>query len=378
GQFPEIKASQSLIKKVVEEEEHSFLRTLSTGINLLDGVMNKTSEKGGNTISGKDAFVLYDTYGFPIDLTELIAREKDFTVDIKSFENELKKQKDRSRNAAVVETGDWTELFHIVSTTFVGYDSMESDMRIARYRQISSKGKTSYQLVFDQTPFYANSGGQVGDKGYIENQNERVEIIDTLKENELTVHIVEKLPKDIAAEFKAVVNENERISSANNHTATHLLHRALREVLGTHVEQKGSLVQPSGLRFDFSHFQKLTFEEIQEVERRVNAEIRKNHKLKENREYPIEKAREEGAMMLFGEKYGEEVRTVRFGNWTELCGGCHAASTGQLGFFKIKNEGAISAGIRRIEAVTGQEGVNYVHDMAIIIEELKKMFNSTS
>lgn len=377
-QFPEIKASQSLIKKVVEEEEHSFLRTLSTGINLLDGVINKTKGNGENTISGKDAFVLYDTYGFPIDLTELIAREKDFKVDIKAFEAELKQQKDRSRNAAAIETGDWIELFNLVSTTFVGYDSMESDMRIARYRQVSSKGKTFYQLVFDQTPFYGNSGGQIGDKGYIESSTEKIEIIDTLKENDLTIHIVEKLPQDITAEFRAEVNKENRISSSNNHTATHLLHKALREVLGTHVEQKGSLVQSSGLRFDFSHFQKLSFEELKEVESRVNEEIRKNHKLRENRLCPIEKAREEGAMMLFGEKYGEEVRTVRFGDWTELCGGCHASETGQLGFFKIKNEGAISAGIRRIEAVTGAEAVATVHEMSSIIDELKKMFNSAS
>ncbi|MFI3321404.1 MAG: alanine--tRNA ligase [Rikenellaceae bacterium] len=377
-QFPELTASQTLITKVIEEEELSFLRTLSTGINLLDGVIAKTREASKNIISGKDAFVLYDTYGFPIDLTELIAREQQMSVDIVEFEKELEAQKNRSRNAAVVETGDWVEVNPINESVFVGYDALTTDVKIARYRQVTSKGKTQFQLVFDQTPFYGNSGGQVGDKGYIESAGEKISIVDTQKENGLTVHIAASIPTDVTADFVAVVNEELRTNSSNNHTATHLLHKALREVLGTHVEQKGSLVQPSGLRFDFSHFQKVSYEELQKVEKLVNAEIRKNSQLIENRACPIEKARESGAMMLFGEKYGEEVRTVRFGDWTELCGGCHSAATGQIGYFKIKSEGAISAGVRRIEAVTGQEAVEIIQDGQNVIEELKKMFNTPS
>ncbi|MFI3315851.1 MAG: alanine--tRNA ligase, partial [Rikenellaceae bacterium] len=253
-QFPELKASENLIFKVIEEEENSFLRTLSTGINLLDGVIKKTKESGESVISGKNAFLLYDTYGFPIDLTELIAREADMTINIQEFEKELEAQKNRSRNAAAVEMGDWMELCENRSSAFIGYDHLSSQVKITRYRKVSAKGKDQYQLVFNQTPFYGNSGGQVGDKGYIQNSTEKINIIDTQKENGLTIHITDKLPEDLNATFEAVVNEIGRISTANNHTATHLLHAALREVLGTHVEQKGSLVQPTGLRFDFSHF----------------------------------------------------------------------------------------------------------------------------
>ena len=378
AQFPELIASQQLITKVIEEEENSFLRTLATGINLLEGVMSKTKDAGGKVISGEDAFVLYDTYGFPIDLTELIARENDMSVDIEQFEKELAEQKNRSRNAAAVETGDWIEVVAISSSEYVGYDLLETDIRIARYREVASKGKKLYQLVFDKTPFYGNSGGQVGDKGYISSANEKIEITDTQKENNLTVHITSTLPTNLGGSFRAVVNSVEHTASSNNHTATHLLHEALREVLGNHVEQKGSLVQPSGLRFDFSHFNKVTHEELQEVERIVNSKIRANSVLIENRNCPIEEARETGAMMLFGEKYGSSVRTIRFGESIELCGGCHAASTGQIGLFRIVSEGAISAGIRRIEAVSGSEAIELMQEQANVVFELGKIFSAPS
>lgn len=375
-QFHELKAQQTLIEKVIEEEENSFLRTLSTGIILLDNVIEKTKAKGSNIISGEDAFLLYDTYGFPIDLTELIAREQGIEVNFEEFTEELNAQKERSRNAAVVETDDWVEITPIKESVFVGYDSLETDINIAKTRKVTSKGKTFHQLVFNETPFYGNSGGQVGDKGYIENSTEIIYITDTRKENNLTVHIADTLPKDLTADFRAVVNESDRIASANNHTATHLLQKALRQVLGTHVEQKGSMVSPENLRFDFSHFQKLTEEEIIAVERLVNADIRANYMLVENRNCPISKAQEEGAMMLFGEKYGDTVRTVRFGDSFELCGGIHAASTGQIGMFKIKSEGAISAGVRRIEAVTASSAFEYTLELQQILGSIQKMFNA--
>ena len=375
-QFPELKAQQQLIEKVIEEEENSFLHTLSTGINLLDSIIAKTRETGKNTISGTDAFVLYDTYGFPIDLTELIARENDFDVDIEGFNKELQAQKERSRNAAAIETDDWVEIQHINESNFIGYDFLETDIHIARYRKVTTKGKSFYQLVFDETPFYGNSGGQVGDKGYIENEKERIEITDTQKENNLIIHITNALPKDVTADFKAVVDKKARISCANNHTATHLLQKALRRVLGTHVEQKGSLVTPDGLRFDFSHFQKMTDEELREVERLVNEDIRQNYPLEENRSCPIEKAKEMGAMMLFGEKYGDHVRVVKYGESIELCGGTHVKATGQIGFFKIRNEGAISAGVRRIEAVTGEKAIELIQQIEMALKEIQHMFNT--
>ena len=361
GQFPEIKAQQTLIEKVIEEEESAFLRTLATGINLLDGVMAQARKEGGNRISGKDAFLLYDTYGFPIDLTELIAREQGIEVDLPAFEKELQAQKERSRNAAAVDTDDWVELIHIDRSEFVGYDTLSADVKIARYRRVSSKGKTSYQLVFDRTPFYGNSGGQIGDVGYIENANERIAIVATEKENGLTVHVAAQLPENPAADFIAVVDEEKRQAAANNHTATHLMHAALRKVLGTHVEQKGSLVTPEHLRFDFSHFQKVTPEELRAVERLVNRAIRANYPLEEKRDATIEEAKKAGAMMLFGEKYGDRVRMVRFGESVELCGGTHVRATGNIGFFKIVNESAISAGVRRIEAVTGEGAENILY-----------------
>ncbi|MEI3529240.1 MAG: alanine--tRNA ligase [Alistipes sp.] len=355
GQFPELKAQQALIEKVIEEEEASFLRTLATGINLLDGVIERTRREGKTLISGKDAFELYDTFGFPIDLTELIAREQGVGVDLEAFEKELQAQKERSRNAAAVDTDDWVELMPLKESVFTGYDTLTDTVHIARYRRVTSKGRTSYQLVFDRTPFYGNSGGQIGDVGYIENANERIAVVATEKENGQIIQIVEQLPENPAAEFRAVVDAEKRQAAANNHTATHLLHEALRKVLGTHVEQKGSMVTPEMLRFDFSHFQKVTPAQLREVERLVNRAVRADYPLEENRNATKEEAAEAGAMMLFGEKYGDRVRMVRFGTSVELCGGTHTRATGTIGLFKILNESAISAGVRRIEAVTGEQ-----------------------
>ena len=369
-QFPELVAQQTLITRVIEEEEASFLRTLATGINLLDGVIRKSQ---GGKISGKDAFLLYDTYGFPIDLTELIAKEQGVEVDIEEFEKELQVQKERSRNAASQDIDDWQEVMPITESIFIGYDNLESDIRIARYRRVKSKNNTTYQLVFDQTPFYGNSGGQIGDIGYIESANEKIDIIATEKENGLIIHITKQLPENPAAIFRAVVNVDARTKAANNHTATHLVDYALRKVLGTHVEQKGSMVGPMGLRFDFSHFQKVTAEELRQVEREVNNLIRKNYPLVENREATMAEAEAAGAIMLFGEKYGDKVRIVNFGPSTELCGGTHASATGNLGFFKIISESAISAGVRRIEATTGEAAESIIYaaqDMVTSLEQL--------
>ena len=355
GQFPELKAQQALIEKVIEEEEASFLRTLATGINLLDGVIERTRREGKTLISGKDAFELYDTFGFPIDLTELIAREQGVGVDLEAFEKELQTQKERSRNAAAVDTDDWVELMPLKESVFTGYDTLTDTVHIARYRRVTSKGRTSYQLVFDRTPFYGNSGGQIGDVGYIESANERIAVVATEKENGQIIQIVEQLPENPTAEFRAVVDAEKRQAAANNHTATHLMHEALRKVLGTHVEQKGSMVTPEMLRFDFSHFQKVTPAQLREVERLVNRAVRADYPLEENRNATKEEAAEAGAMMLFGEKYGDRVRMVRFGTSVELCGGTHTRATGTIGLFKILNESAISAGVRRIEAVTGEQ-----------------------
>ncbi|MBQ2142130.1 MAG: alanine--tRNA ligase, partial [Alistipes sp.] len=369
-QFPELVAQQTLIERVIEEEEASFLRTLATGINLLEGVIKKSTN---GKISGKDAFVLYDTYGFPIDLTELIAKEQGVEVDIEEFEKELQVQKERSRNAAQQDIDDWQEIMPIAESTFVGYDTLESEIHIARYRRVKSKNATTYQLVFDHTPFYGNSGGQIGDIGYIESANEKIEIVATEKENGLIIHIAKQLPENPEASFHAVVDAEARTKAANNHTATHLVDYALRTVLGSHVEQKGSMVTPSGLRFDFSHFQKVSAEELREVERLVNKLIRANYPLVENREATMAEAEAAGAIMLFGEKYGDKVRIVNFGPSTELCGGTHASATGNLGFFKITSESAISAGVRRIEATTGEgaEALIYgAQDMISSIEQL--------
>ncbi len=373
GQFPELKAQKSLIEKVIEEEENSFLRTLATGINLLDNVIKGCKGQ----ISGKDAFVLYDTYGFPIDLTELIAKEQGVAVDLEAFEKELQIQKERSRSAAAVETDDWQEIIAIKESDFVGYDTLTSNVRIARYRKVTTKNKTSYQLVFDVTPFYGNSGGQLGDEGTITSKSGEVtKIVSTEKENGLTIHIVEKLPSELDSIFVAQVDVTKRQNSANNHTATHLLHAALRSILGTHVEQKGSLVSPEHLRFDFSHFQKLTPEELRAVEMAVNAAIRENDLLCEWRNATMEEAERAGAMMLFGEKYGDTVRVIRYGDSVELCGGTHTSATGNIGYFKIISEGAISAGIRRIEATTGVNAEKILYANVDLLNDVAKYVNN--
>ncbi len=372
-QFPELVAQQTLIERVIEEEEASFLRTLATGINLLEGVIKKSAN---GKISGKDAFVLYDTYGFPIDLTELIAKEQGVEVDIEEFEKELQVQKERSRNAASQDIDDWQEVMAIKESEFIGYDNLEADVRIARYRRVKTKNNVTYQLVFDHTPFYGNSGGQIGDIGYIESANEKIDIVATEKENGLIIHIAKQLPENPEATFRAVVNPEARQQAANNHTATHLVDYALRTVLGTHVEQKGSMVTPQGLRFDFSHFQKVTAEELREVERLVNKLIRTNYPLVENREATMAEAEAAGAIMLFGEKYGDKVRIVNFGPSTELCGGTHTSATGTIGLFKIVSESAISAGVRRIEAVTGDAADNLVYATQDTINSIEQLVHN--
>lgn len=350
--YPELKAQQDLIKKVIKEEEEAFLRTLDNGIKLLDSLMENSKAEGSQTLSGKDAFVLYDTYGFPLDLTELILRENGMDLDQKGFDTEMKKQKERARNAAAVETGDWTVVAP-GEQEFVGYDLTSTPTSILRYRKVKQKGKEYFQIILSKTPFYAEMGGQVGDRGFLTSENgEKIEIFDTKRENNIGVHLTHKLPSDPSASFTAEIDEAARMATSANHSATHLLHEALREVLGNHVEQKGSFVSPSVLRFDFSHFQKVSPEELRKVEHIVNSRIRKAMPLEEAREMPIEKAREMGAMALFGEKYGDKVRVVRYGTSVELCGGTHVANTGNIGMVRILSESSIAAGIRRIEAVT--------------------------
>ena len=373
-QFPELKQQQTLIERVIEEEEASFLRTLATGINLLERVIAKVGK--GGVIAGKDAFELYDTFGFPIDLTELIAREQGVTIDLEGFEKELQAQKERSRNAAAQDIDDWQELRQVAQCEFVGYDTLTAPIRIARYRRVTSKGKTTFQLVFDQTPFYGNAGGQIGDTGYIDNGEEKIDIIATEKENGLIIHVTTKLPENLEAEFTAVVDAEKRQAAANNHTATHLLDQALRQVLGTHVEQKGSMVTPQGLRFDFSHFQKVTAEQLREVEKLVNKSIRVNHPLEENREATMEEANAMGAIALFGEKYGDKVRVVKFGESVELCGGTHTSATGTIGVFKIVGESAISAGVRRIEAVTSERAEEIIYGAEDQIRNVAELLNN--
>ena len=360
GAYPELNTQRELITKVIKEEEEAFLRTLETGIRLLDKTMTEAKAAGKKEISGKDAFTLYDTFGFPLDLTELILRENGMTADTKEFDAEMQQQKQRARNAAAVETGDWITLKE-GTTEFVGYDYTEYETSILRYRQVKQKNQTLYQIVLDKTPFYAESGGQVGDTGVLVSEFETIDIIDTKKENNLPIHIAKKLPEHLDAPMMACVDTDKRAACAANHSCTHLLDEALRTVLGDHVEQKGSLVTPDSLRFDFSHFQKVTPEELRAVERLVNRAIRANYPLEEKRDATIEEAKKAGAMMLFGEKYGDRVRMVRFGESVELCGGTHVRATGNIGFFKIVNESAISAGVRRIEAVTGEGAENILY-----------------
>lgn len=373
--YPELIAQKTLIEKVIKEEEESFLRTLETGIRLLDRKMEETKAAGKKMISGVDAFTLYDTYGFPLDLTELILRENGMEVDIEEFNAEMQKQKERARNAAAIETGDWVVLKE-GECKFVGYDLFECDAEILRYRKIKQKNKELFQLVLDQTPFYAEMGGQVGDTGWLIADDEKVDVIDTKRENNLPVHLVTRLPKDVTATFTAKINEKKRIQSECNHSATHLLHEALREVLGTHVEQKGSYVSPDSLRFDFSHFQKVTDEEIRKVEKLVGEKIRADFPLEEHRNMPIAEAKALGAMALFGEKYGDEVRVVKYGNSIELCGGTHIPSTGMIGSLRVIGESSIAAGVRRIEAVTAEGAEQFAFAQQDLIRELRAMLNN--
>ena len=371
-QFTELKNQQELIGKVILEEENSFLKTLEVGIQKFE---NHTNNLNGKTIDGHFAFELFDTFGFPIDLTQLMASEKGFTVDMKAFEEELDQQRQRSRQDAQVSTDDWVEIRQ-GNTVFVGYDCDEADIQILRYRKVAAKGKELLQLVFDQTPFYAEAGGQVGDSGTIGNANETIQIITTKKENNLNIHIVEKLPADLQGTFRAVVDVEKRRKVEANHTATHLLHFALRQVLGSHVEQKGSYVEDTRLRFDFSHFSKLTNEEMRETERIVNRLIRSNTALEEFREISIAEANTMGAIALFGEKYGDKVRIIKYGDSVEFCGGTHARSTGNIGMFKIVSEAANAAGIRRIEAVTGTQIEEMLYFMQDRIEAVRETLHS--
>ena len=373
--YPELKAQQTLIEKVIKEEEDSFLRTLETGIRLLEKTMNEAKAAGKQEISGVDGFTLYDTFGFPLDLTELILRENGMTVNEEEFKAEMQKQKERARNAAAVETGDWITL-NEGETNFVGYDYTEYETTILRYRQVKQKNQTLYQIVLSDTPFYAESGGQVGDTGVLCSEFETIEIIDTKKENNLPIHIAKKLPEHPEAPMMACVDTDKRNACAANHSCTHLLDEALREVLGTHVEQKGSLVSPDSLRFDFSHFQKVTDEEIRQVEHLVNAKIRENVALQEYRNLPIEKAKELGAIALFGEKYGDEVRVIQFGNSIEFCGGTHVSSTGKIGMVRIISESSVAAGVRRIEAITGERVELMIDKFQDTMADLKALFNN--
>ena len=374
--YPELPAQQELISRVIKEEEDSFLRTLEKGINLLNADMDELTAQGKTELPGTQAFRLFDTYGFPFDLTELICREKGFTVDEKGFDEEMAKQKARARNAAAVENGDW-EVVREGEQAFVGYDYTEHTTHILRYRKVTQKKNTFYELVLDFTPFYGEMGGQVGDQGVLVNDDETIEVLDTKRENNQSIHIVKALPKNLQAEFMACVDTEKRNASAANHTATHLLDYALKQVLGDHVEQKGSYVDPTTLRFDFSHFQKMSDEELRQVEQLVNQMIREDFPLDEHRDTPLEEAKALGAVAIFGEKYGDKVRVVRFGPSCEFCGGIHATSTGRIGFFKIMSESSVAAGIRRIEALTGKACEDAIYAATDTMNDLKAMFNNT-
>ena len=373
--FPEIRKQDSLVHNVIKEEEHSFLRTLDQGLLLLDKVIEDTK---GKEVSGNKAFELYDTYGFPLDLTQLIAREKGYEINEEEFNEGMQAQKDRSRAASASETGDWISLLEDETEEFVGYDTLEVDVKLTRYRKITTqKEGDQYQLVFNMTPFYPEGGGQVGDKGYLETSNgDIIYILDTKKENNVIIHFTKNLPKNLNETFKAVVNDEFRKLSASNHTATHLLHQALRTILGTHVEQKGSLVSPDYLRFDFSHFSKVDADQLTEIEEFVNARIRENLPLQEKRNIPMQQAIDEGAIALFGEKYGDSVRAIRFGKSMELCGGTHVQQTGDIWYFKIKSEGAVAAGIRRIEAITNVAVGEYFENVERDFSEVKALLKN--
>ncbi|MBI1222430.1 MAG: alanine--tRNA ligase [Bacteroidetes bacterium] len=374
GIFPEMKQKQDFIVNVIKEEESSFLRTLGNGLEMLKDYFNA----GKKDVNGETAFLLYDTHGFPLDLTQLIATEIGVRVDVDGFNKRLKEQKERSRKAAAQETGDWQTVRDADATQFIGYDALEAEVHITRMRSVKQKNKDLIQLVFDQTPFYAESGGQVGDTGYIESANEKIRILDTQKENNLIIHIADKFPENPEALFRAEVNGQKRRDTMNNHSATHLMHAALRQVLGTHVEQKGSLVNEKHLRFDFSHFKAMIVEEIEQVERMVNEKIRENIPLDERRAVPIEEAKTMGAMALFGEKYGDEVRVITFDPEfsRELCGGTHVSATGQIGSFKIISESAVAAGVRRIEAITGLLAENHNRELERTLSDIKELLKS--
>ena len=373
--YPELAAQRELIMRVIKEEEDSFLRTLSNGISMLADAMDEVKREGKTCLDGAKAFRLFDTYGFPLDLTELICRENGLTVDEKQFDEEMQKQKARARNAAAVENSDWTELRQ-GEQQFVGYDYTEYECHILRYRKVTQKKNTFYELVLDNTPFYGEMGGQVGDCGVLVSENETVNVIDTKRENNQSIHIVKELPKQPEADFMACVDTDKREASAANHTATHLLDYALKQVLGDHVEQKGSYVSPDTLRFDFSHFQKVTDEELRRVEQIVNDMIRQDIPLDEHRDTPLEEAKKMGAIALFGEKYGDKVRVVRFGPSCEFCGGIHAKSTGRIGMIKIISESSVAAGIRRIEAKTGRECEQLLHHLEDTVRAISAIFNN--
>lgn len=374
--FPELVKQKALIEKVMKEEENSFLRTLSTGIQMLDKIIENVTKQGYKVIKGQEAFELYDTFGFPFDLTELILKEKGLVVSKREFDEEMEAQKQRSKKAATSETDDWVILREDDVVEFIGYDHLSSTVHLTKYRKVITKNKELFHLAFNITPFYAEAGGQVGDTGYIESEVEKISIIDTKKENNLIIHIAKSLPKNPKLAFKAFVSSSKREAITKNHTATHLMHKALREVLGTHVEQKGSLVNDSHLRFDFSHFQRMEKEEIAKVEVLVNAAIQANFKADIDGQVPIEEAEEKGAMMLFGEKYGDLVRVVKFGESVELCGGTHVEATGQIGLFKIVHESAIAAGIRRIEAYTGQKALDYMNSHVETVDAVKGLLKN--
>ena len=373
--YPELTAQRELIGRVMKEEEDSFLRTLEKGIMLLNGAMDELKAHGETQLDGKEAFRLFDTYGFPLDLTELICAENGYTVDEKQFNEEMEQQKARARNAAAVENGDW-EVLREGEQEFVGYDYTEYECHILRYRKVTQKKNSFYELVLDYTPFYGEMGGQVGDQGVLVSEDETINVIDTKRENNQSIHIVKQLPKNVKADFMACVDTEKRDASAANHTATHLLDYALKQVLGEHAEQKGSYVSPDTLRFDVSHFQKITDEELRQVEKIVNEMIRKDYPLDEHRDTPLEEAKKMGAVALFGEKYGDKVRVVRFGPSCEFCGGIHATSTGRIGFFKIVGESSVAAGVRRIEAMTGETCENAIYVLEDTLRDLKAMFNN--
>ena len=374
--YPELEGQRELIAKVMKEEEESFLRTLDTGIRLLDGVMKEAKDAGQTEISGEKAFTLFDTYGFPLDLTELICRENGLTVDEPGFNVEMQKQKERARGAAKVEAGDWVVISDQSEQQFVGYDYTEYTCHIVKYREVKQKKGVVYEAIFDQTPFYGEMGGEVGDLGVICNEQETIKVIDTKKENGVSVHLLERIPQNPEAEFMACVDVERRRAIEANHTCTHLLDQALKEVLGDHVEQKGSLVTPDYLRFDFSHFEKVTPEQLREVEHLVNERVRQNLPLQEYRDVPIEEAKKLGAIALFGEKYGDKVRVIQFGSSVEFCGGCHASSTGCIGMVRIVSESSIAAGVRRIEAITGKAVEEYIDRVQDMINGLKGLFNN--